>query len=428
MDPGPPVSDDLSRRGRGPSQPLPEPDPDASDRVIVLRPRTLGPYGRPEPVVMPPLEAFADPQYEPPSGMVAVVEASGVWEQDDTEGGRVQSGRTLLRNNISVGSGTALSRMTGLLRTLVLLWVLNKSLNDTYSLANNTPNIIYELILGGVLTATLVPLFTDAIERKDDDATSAVVTFTVIALGAITAVGFLLTPLLIRLYSINTPENVDPATFRSVGTILAFFFVPQIFFYGLMALGSALLNARHRFFAAAWAPVLNNVIVIGVLLLVPVLFGSQPDLTKASSTTTACCCGSVWARRWASRSWRSRWFPRCAGLACGSGSCSRRAHPYVRRAIALSVWTFGYVIANQIAGIVISILAKPGSGGVTELPGGVPVLPAAARLAGRLDHDDVRARAGTGGRDRRHAPLQRAPPAGSPPHRPAHHPGRRSGC
>ena len=35
-----------------------------------------------------------------------------------------------------------------------------------------------------------------------------------------------------------------------------------------MAIGTALLNARRRFIAAAWAPVLNNVVVITVLLLV----------------------------------------------------------------------------------------------------------------------------------------------------------------
>ena len=65
-----------------------------------------------------------------------------------------------------------------------------------------------------------------------------------------------------RLYTFSTPARPTPTTFRRVTTFFAFVFLPQIFFYGITALASALLNARRRFFAAAWAPVLNNVVVI----------------------------------------------------------------------------------------------------------------------------------------------------------------------
>ena len=70
------VTERLSRRGRGPRRPLPEPEPEDWP-VTLLRPRTLGPYGRPEPVVIPPLEAWNDPGYEPVSGMVPAVAADG---------------------------------------------------------------------------------------------------------------------------------------------------------------------------------------------------------------------------------------------------------------------------------------------------------------------------------------------------------------
>ena len=52
------------------------------------------------------------------------------------------------------------------------------------------------------------------------------------------------------------------AAVRSEATTLARFFLPQIVFYGITSLGIALLNSRRRFAAAAFAPVLNNVIVI----------------------------------------------------------------------------------------------------------------------------------------------------------------------
>ena len=393
------MTERLSRRGRGPRRPLPEPEP-GDWPVTLLRPRTVGPYGRPEPVVIPPLEAWNDPGYEPVSGLVPAVSADGGLG-DDTGDTPVPGGRSLLRSNLAVASGTAVSRITGLLRTVILFWVLARDLGDAYVLANNTPNIIYELILGGVLTATLVPLFTDAIERKDDDATSAVVTFTVVALGVLTALGFVLTPLLIDLYASNPGTGVDPAVFSSVGTTLALFFVPQIFFYGLMALGSALLNARHRFFAAAWAPVLNNVIVIAALLSVPFVFDQSPGLDQATDTkglTTWLGLGSTLG---------------IAAMAIALLPALRRSgvrvrflfrprHPYVRRAIALSVWTFGYVIANQVAGQVIAVLTEPGSGGARnyavafqffQLPHGLLAVsimttfePDLARAAARFDY------------------------------------------
>jgi putative peptidoglycan lipid II flippase len=112
-------------------------------------------------------------------------------------------GRTLVRNNLSVASGTMLSRLTGLVRTVLVVFAVQKSLGDVYLLANNTPNIIYELILGGVLTATLVPIFTEDIERRDDQATAAVISFTIVALGVLTVLAALAAPMLIFLYGTN---------------------------------------------------------------------------------------------------------------------------------------------------------------------------------------------------------------------------------
>ena len=64
-------------------------------------------------------------------------------------------------------------------------------------------------------------------------------------------------------------------------------FLPQIFFYGMTALASALLNARRRFFAAAWAPVVNNVVVIVALLPLPALVNESPrDIVLADRNAT----------------------------------------------------------------------------------------------------------------------------------------------
>ena len=96
-----------------------------------------------------------------------------------------------------------------------------------------------------------------------------VVSVGVLVLGGFTVVATVLAPLIVRLYTFSTPASADAETFRRVTTFFAFVFLPQIFFYGVTALASALLNARRRFFAAAWAPVVNNVVVIAVFLMLP---------------------------------------------------------------------------------------------------------------------------------------------------------------
>lgn len=289
------------------------------------------------------------------------VEEGGSDEPAPRAGGQPR----LLRDNVSVAAGTALSRVTGVVRIIALYVAVDASLRDAYLLANNTPNIIYELILGGVLTATLVPLFTEHLVHHDDEATSAVASTTLVALVVVTAGAFAAAPLLIALYATNPGPGVDPDVLRSVGTNLAFLFAPQVFFYGAMALGSALLNSRRRFFAAAWAPVLNNVLVSAMLFSVPAIIGGQRDLPQAARDTSLRLVLGIGTT------------VGIVVMALSLLPALKRAgvrvrfrvdwrHPAVRRAMALSGWTIGYVIANQIAAQVVNVLARPGSGDVTN--------------------------------------------------------------
>lgn len=261
----------------------------------------------------------------------------------------------LLKDNVVVATGTALSRVTGVAR-LLAVFGLSGALADDYLLANNTPNIVYELILGGILTATLVPLFTEHLQKDDPEATDAVVSVTLVALVLLSGVALLISPLLMLLYTQNVDPAVDAEQFRRVGIGLALLFVPQVFFYGVMALGSALLNARRRFFAAAWAPVLNNVIVVGVL--VGATLSTSGDITLAQVDddrglllllglgTTA---GIVaMALSLVPALWR-------AGFRFRFRPSLR--HPAVRVAARLSGWTLGYVIANQVAAQTVNLLA-----------------------------------------------------------------------
>lgn len=262
----------------------------------------------------------------------------------------------LLAANVIVASGTLLSRITGLARVAALAYALGLDrLTDAYNLAHTTPTIIYELLLGGILTASLVPLFVEADDRHDDSAVSAIVSVTVIALALLTAVAVGAAPLIVRLYSFDA-EGVDVAAYRDVATDLSRWFLPQIFFYGCTALGTALLNARRRFVAFAYAPVLNNLVVIAALVSLRAL-DRTPTLGDADrngrivtllglGTTlgiVAMTLALIPALRRAGV--HLRWNPDLR-------------HPAVRRMLRLSGWTVGYVVANQVALAVVTNLAQ----------------------------------------------------------------------
>ncbi len=272
---------------------------------------------------------------------------------------------SLFRNNVVVAAGTALSRLTGLARVAVFAIVVGQTaLADAYNGANQTPNIVYELLLGGVLSASLVPLFTKQAEDRDDDATSAIVTVAVIALTAITIVATAAAPLFFRLYSLNVAEGVDPDTYRSVGTALSRIFLLQIFFYGTSAIANALLQARRRFFAAAWSPVLANLVIIATLLLVPgTVDGRRPELAEVLTND---------GLRWTLGLGATAGIAAMAlvvlpALRAADVTLEFRPHvrhPAVRKLVTMSAWTLGYVVANQIAIVVVQNLAGPGSGGL----------------------------------------------------------------
>ena len=186
----------------------------------------------------------------------------------------------MLRSSVVVAVGTALSRITGFVRIAAIAYALGvTALAGTYSYANETPNIVYELLVGGVLTATLVPVFVRHFEDDDEDAASAVFTVAMLALLVITVVGVLLAPWIVRLYTLRS-DGPGLADQRELATVLLRLFMPQMLFYGIVTLATAMLNARRRFAAAAFAPILNNVVVIAVFLLLPRV--ASDDLTVAN--------------------------------------------------------------------------------------------------------------------------------------------------
>lgn len=271
----------------------------------------------------------------------------------------------------SMATGTVLSRATGVLRVLVLAYVLGISpLADSYNLANTIPNMLYDVVLGGVLGATFIPVFVERLAKKGEReawrSISSVVTLAVIVLAGATVVAFVAAPWIIQAFTAynhipTAKDAVQVATQRQVATDLLRWFTPQIFFYGLLSIGGALLNVRRKFGAPMWVPIANNVVCIGVLAFFatvdpsPTLNGvahSPGQLALLGLGTTAGVVVQALLL-----------IPSMATARLGRVRWRFDLHDEAVRAIMrLGSWTFGFVVLNQIALFVVLALAF-GSGG-----------------------------------------------------------------
>jgi putative peptidoglycan lipid II flippase len=262
--------------------------------------------------------------------------------------------RGLGRSVRSMAVGTAASRLTGFLRTAVIASAIGVTgVGTAFNVSNTAPNIVYELLLGGVLTAVVVPLLVRA-AKSDPDGGQAyaqrLLTLVVLVLGAASVLLVLAAPLVVDLYlAPGVPDDV-----RDLAILFARFFLPQVLFYGAGAVMGAILNTRGRFGPPMWAPVLNNLVVIATGLLF--LFFATTDGTAAGLSLSATLMLGVGVTlgvvaqtvalvpslRAAGFSLRPRFDFRDAGL----GTAAR-----------LAKWTFLYVLANQVALWVVVRLA-----------------------------------------------------------------------
>ena len=162
--------------------------------------------------------------------------------------------------------GTILSRITGFFRAILGVAVLGTALlADTYNVANTMPNILYNLLVGGALTAIFVPQLVRSFSDEDGGhgfASRLVTTISGILL-LLVAVGMIFAPLLVRLYA---PEFSDVGFEREQAIAVAFtrYCLPQIFFLGLFTMLGQVANARGSFAPLMWAPIANNLVVIAV--------------------------------------------------------------------------------------------------------------------------------------------------------------------
>ncbi|MCG7204231.1 murein biosynthesis integral membrane protein MurJ [Streptomyces arenae] len=181
----------------------------------------------------------------------------------------------LLKSSAVMAAGTMVSRLTGFVRSALIVSALGFGLlGDTFQVAYQLPTMIYILTVGGGLNSVFVPQLVRAMKEDEDGGeafANRLLTLVMVALGLLTAATIAGAPFLIRLLSDSVAS--DPAA-NDVSITFVRYFLPSIFFMGIHVVMGQILNARGKFGAMMWTPVLNNIVIIVSLSLFIWVYGT----------------------------------------------------------------------------------------------------------------------------------------------------------
>lgn len=266
--------------------------------------------------------------------------------------------RSLGRSSLVMATGTAASRLLGLVRNVLLVAAIGGAgaVANAFDVSNKLPNVMFAILAGGVLNAVLVPQIVKAYRSHNpQERLDKLLTLSGTGILALTALLTGLSTVVVAIYS----NFDDPAT-TQLAVVFAYWCTPQLFFYGLYTLLGQVLNARGQFGPFMWAPVVNNIVSIlgfGAFLL---LFGASPngisDVTGSwDSSRTALLAGTATLGIAAQALvllvplWRSgfRWHLRFGYRGIGLRSVGK-----------VAVWTFGAVLLDQLGTLFITRFAS----------------------------------------------------------------------
>ncbi|MFB9567106.1 murein biosynthesis integral membrane protein MurJ [Saccharopolyspora hordei] len=331
---------DAVQPGRG------APPPGTHPTVPIRRPDTAPPRGwhvaETQPIAAVPPEPGMDQAAEQATEQTQVIRP-------------VSPGKpSLLKAGGSMAIATLTSRITGFLWKLLLAGVIGFGVvNDSFNVANTLPNMLFELLIGGVLTSVVVPVLVRA-RKGDDDGGERFVQQLMTLAAVVLAVGTLLAMVAAPLLTVVLVSESDNSN-RDLVTAFAYLLLPQIFFYGLSALVGAVLQSKQVFSPPAWAPVVNNLVVIvtiGALALMPGEISldpvsmSDPQLLVLGIGVTlgVVCQALVQLPAMRKTGFRLRW----------RWGWDRRLSEFG----GLALWMLGYVAVSQLGLIALSRVAS----------------------------------------------------------------------
>ena len=264
---------------------------------------------------------------------------------------------SILRSSAIMAAGTVLSRITGLARNLLLVAALGTAIiGDTYQVANTLPTIVYILVAGGALNAVFVPQIVREMKSEDggNSYASQLATATFTILGAATLLGILAAPLVVRLYAAKFGGSGLENEF-ALTVFFTRYCLPQVLFLGLFTLFGQIANARGSFGPMMWAPILNNLVVIAVLVA---FIRMAPDASQGVISHGAKTLLGIGTSLGA--------LAQAAVLIPVISKTGLRLRPNFRwsslgKSAHLAKWTMIFVLINQIGFMVIVNLATAAS-------------------------------------------------------------------
>ncbi|MEU8027581.1 murein biosynthesis integral membrane protein MurJ [Streptomyces sp. NPDC049099] len=184
----------------------------------------------------------------------------------------------LLKSSAVMAAGTMVSRLTGFIRSALIAAALGIGfLGDSFQVAYQLPTMIYILTVGGGLNSVFVPQLVRSMKEDEDGGeafANRLLTLVMVALAALTGLAMFAAPLLVRLLSPTIAGN--PAA-NDVAVTFTRYFLPSIFFMGIHVVMGQILNARGKFGAMMWTPVLNNIVIIVTLGMFIWVYGTSAN-------------------------------------------------------------------------------------------------------------------------------------------------------
>ena len=180
----------------------------------------------------------------------------------------------------SVAGLTLVSRVLGFVRWIVQATAVGAgTVAGAYATANQIPNVLYEVVVGGALAATVVPLLASAVgagRRAEAERTAS---------GLLGLVLVILVPLSLLLVALATPlagllpasQGVDPDLQRRLVADFLRMFALQVPLYGVGVVLTGVLQAHHHFTWPALTPVLSSLVVMATYALYGHMSAGAPD-------------------------------------------------------------------------------------------------------------------------------------------------------
>lgn len=171
------------------------------------------------------------------------------------------------------------SRLTGFFRTWGQAYALGVTVTAScYSVANNLPNQLYEIVVGGMLVTAFLPVYLSVKKRLGREGanayTSNLVTIVLILMGAVCALGFVFASQVVWTQSFSASSDFD----SELAVYFFRFFVIEVVLYALSSILSGVLNAERDYFWSSAAPIFNNFVTTASFLAYAWLVGSDPQL------------------------------------------------------------------------------------------------------------------------------------------------------